>query len=359
MAPVKEDGKERMRNHFTTIDFDLGNVNKEAVWDGVIQADSQWCHVKTFSVKDAMRTVFKNLPAPVSKAKKLQEYVLEEFSEEKQKQKFLNASNLLMKKIAIPLKQVTGFSFCIPTNGKRFEKTLLTIESIKKQKWGNIPHEIIVCGNIEPFKDIKDVILIDKKDESFSRKVAILRNEAAKASKYEEIVFCDDDVLLDKSWLTGVVEFSNKEGWNVLSNKVLNPDGTRYWDRSTLNPHVLVDYEHPKEDKSLYQSSAFFLVRKNVFDKVKWDETKLVYADREGGIPEDVQYSFDLIENGFLFSFNKNSLVWHNDDSYTEFSNAISSQTLKKELLKEKMNFEFFLPEDEQFLNLIKELKNV
>lgn len=89
MAPVKEDGKEKLRNHFTTIDFDLANVNKEAVWEGVIQADSQWCHVKTSSVKDAMRTVFKNLPTPVAKAKKLKEYVLEEFKEEKQKEKFL------------------------------------------------------------------------------------------------------------------------------------------------------------------------------------------------------------------------------------------------------------------------------
>lgn len=93
MAPVKEDGKEKLRNHFTTIDFDLGNVNKEAVWEGVIQADAQWCFVKSASVKDAMRTVFKNLPTPIAKAKKLQEYVLEQFAEQKQKQKFIEALN--------------------------------------------------------------------------------------------------------------------------------------------------------------------------------------------------------------------------------------------------------------------------
>ena len=93
MAPVKEDGKERMRNHFTPIDFDLLTVNKEAVWEGVIQADAQWCHVKTSSVKDAMRNVFKNLPTPVAKAKKLKEYVLEEFAEQKQKHKFVEVLN--------------------------------------------------------------------------------------------------------------------------------------------------------------------------------------------------------------------------------------------------------------------------
>ena len=87
MAPVKEDGKERMRNHFTTIDFDLGMVNKEAVWDGVVQADSQWCHVKEFSVMDSMRKVFKNHPATCATAKKLQQHILEQFSEESQIEK--------------------------------------------------------------------------------------------------------------------------------------------------------------------------------------------------------------------------------------------------------------------------------
>lgn len=93
MAPVKEDGKVKMRNHFTTIDFDLAVVPKEAVWEGVIQADSQWCNVKTFSVKDGLRSVFKNHSAPLAKAKKLQEYVLQEFAEDKQINKFIEVLN--------------------------------------------------------------------------------------------------------------------------------------------------------------------------------------------------------------------------------------------------------------------------
>jgi len=90
LAPVKEDGKVRMRNHFTTVDFDLANVSKEAVWDGVIQADSQWCFVKEHSVMDAMRKVQKNHPAALANARKLKEHVLVEFAESKQKQKFVD-----------------------------------------------------------------------------------------------------------------------------------------------------------------------------------------------------------------------------------------------------------------------------
>lgn len=90
LAPVKEDGKVRMRNHFTAVDFDLNQVNKEAVWDGVIQEDSMWCFVKEHSVMDCMRKVQKNHGSALAPARKLKEHILEEFAEQKQVQKFIN-----------------------------------------------------------------------------------------------------------------------------------------------------------------------------------------------------------------------------------------------------------------------------
>lgn len=98
MAPVKEDNKVRMKNHFSTIDYNLAPVNKEAIWDGVIQADSQWCYVKESSVREVMRNVFKNYGTILSKAKKLQEHILEEFNEQKQNNKMFKSINLFSDK---------------------------------------------------------------------------------------------------------------------------------------------------------------------------------------------------------------------------------------------------------------------
>ena len=95
------------------------------------------------------------------------------------------------------------------------------------------------------------------------------------------------------------------------------------------------------------------MVRKDVFHTTKWNEDRLVYADREGQIPEDVQYSFDLIKNKYKLDFNELSLVWHNDDSYTEFSTGAVSLTMKKELLTNQYNINFFLPEDDTLTELI------
>lgn len=88
-APKKIKGnKEKNKPHFTKIDFDLQRVQKEAVWKGIIQADSQWCFVKDHSVKSAMREVYKNYGPKLSDAKKLSKFVLEKFAEEKQKALF-------------------------------------------------------------------------------------------------------------------------------------------------------------------------------------------------------------------------------------------------------------------------------
>lgn len=87
-APKKIKGnKEKSKPHFTKIDFDLQKVQKEAVWKGVIQADSQWCFVKDHSVRSAMREVFKNYGPKLSDAKKLSKFVLENFKEESQMNK--------------------------------------------------------------------------------------------------------------------------------------------------------------------------------------------------------------------------------------------------------------------------------
>jgi len=89
-APKKDKkGKTKNKSHFVKIDFELKQVQKSAVWDGVIQADSQWCWVKDHSVREAMREMKKNHQIHYGIAKKLQTFVLENFNDSKQKDLFV------------------------------------------------------------------------------------------------------------------------------------------------------------------------------------------------------------------------------------------------------------------------------
>jgi len=344
-CPNKE-GK--VKPHFARVDFTLQQVQPEAVWQGVIEKDTMWAFPVGTSAKSQMRAVYKDHDRYRGQAKRLAAHIEKEFETNKIYEQFVNE---IIGKSNVKPQDFDGVSFCIPTNGKRPEKTELTIKSIKAQT--GKPVEIILCGDVDSFKHIEGVTLVDRKEEAHSRKVALLRNKAAEVAKYNVIAWCDDDIVLDNSWLQNTIHYSKNNGWNVLGNKVLSPDGTRYWDRATLNPHNLVSYSHPNYDKALYQSSAFFLVKKQVWNNVKWDEKKLVYGDREGNIPEDVQYSIDLKNNSYTFEFNQDSLVWHFDESYFQFQ----QQTLKKELLINKLNMAVFPENCDEFTDCVEVLK--
>lgn len=83
-APKKDKkGKVKNKPHFTKVDYDLAPIMKEAIWEGVLVPDSQWCYAKEISFKRAIRDVYKNYGPKKSDAKKLKAHILEEFSKDK------------------------------------------------------------------------------------------------------------------------------------------------------------------------------------------------------------------------------------------------------------------------------------
>jgi glycosyltransferase involved in cell wall biosynthesis len=68
---------------FLPVNYDIQQVQKEAVWDGVIQADSMWAFPHEGSFKQRVRQVRKGGKWP-RRAKQIQEWVLQEFDPDKQ-----------------------------------------------------------------------------------------------------------------------------------------------------------------------------------------------------------------------------------------------------------------------------------
>jgi len=83
-APVKTKKSKRAKNrpHFLKVDYDLKPIQKEAVWKGVLEEGSMWCYAKERSSKSKMRDLYKNHSRHSSTAKKLQKYLLKNFSSE-------------------------------------------------------------------------------------------------------------------------------------------------------------------------------------------------------------------------------------------------------------------------------------
>jgi glycosyltransferase involved in cell wall biosynthesis len=91
--PVKDKKtkKERMKAMFTKVDSILGVIPPDAVWDGVLQADSMWCYSDQGSYKMRLREMRSKYDHKKAQAKKLQEWILDNFESSKMHDKFFDA----------------------------------------------------------------------------------------------------------------------------------------------------------------------------------------------------------------------------------------------------------------------------
>lgn len=77
------------------VDYDLKPVQKEAVWEGVIQADSHWCYAKENSYKKALMESLVKETHYRNEATTLQNHILETFATDKLNAEFISALEIL------------------------------------------------------------------------------------------------------------------------------------------------------------------------------------------------------------------------------------------------------------------------
>ena len=332
---------------FQKVDFALAPVQTEAHWEGVIQKDALWAYADQGSYKMTLRKTHKTWHKAKETAERLKIILNEKFSNEALYERFCNA---ILGKPNLKPEVVNGISFCISTNGAKPEKTIIEINSIKNtMAKANIPHQIIIAGDTENFKEIEGVTLVHTPEDAHSGLLAKLRNNAGEKIEQDVVVFVDDDFVFPEDWATRLIEYSNANGWDVTANKIFLPDGGRFWDRATINPHKLVSYDHPTYDRNLYQTGGFWVMRKEIYNKFNWDSSIPINAEKEGKPNEDIEMSFRMHRNGIMLCFDDQNTVWHNDDSYTEFRDL----TLKKSVVEEKTGFSHFVDPCDQFLELL------
>jgi glycosyltransferase involved in cell wall biosynthesis len=91
-APKKDKkGKEKFRPHFSKVKYDLRPVQKEVIWNGVIEPDMQWAWPSQPSCKLAMRDAVKNYGLLKSSAGRLKKWLETEFEESAKYEDFVEA----------------------------------------------------------------------------------------------------------------------------------------------------------------------------------------------------------------------------------------------------------------------------
>tara|TARA_Y100000361_G_scaffold105702_1_gene95437 strand:+ start:174 stop:932 length:759 start_codon:yes stop_codon:yes gene_type:complete len=216
--------------------------------------------------------------------------------------------------------------FCIATNGKKVKKTNFLIKSILLNKTkSNIEVKINLCGCVEPFSEERNVNLIDAKSDADNGMLSKLRLLASKDEDADVFVFVDDDFIFPPYWIKNLISYTQQKEWSIVGNKILLPNGHRFWDRCTRKPHRMVPYSHDENDETLYQTGGFWVISRECFNNLKWNPSIPINADRKGfAHNEDVEMSIRAYNKGFKISFDENNTVWHNDLSYIQTGQVIS-----------------------------------
>ncbi len=210
-----------------------------------------------------------------------------------------------------PVRQ-PGYSFCLITNGKKPAKLARTIESIRALK---IPaFEILVAGEVPA--GLGDVTVVPMADAARGGRLGEMRNALVRRARYEHCVVSDDDMVFHDDYYRGLVEFG--EDYDVLCVRLLNPDGTRFWDWATCGGprgHTLLEYS--EEDAFVYPTGGLCLLKTELIDRVNWDDARGFYQG------EDVDFAERLRAAGARVRFNVHSTVTHDDARYTQVGSRI------------------------------------
>jgi glycosyltransferase involved in cell wall biosynthesis/Tfp pilus assembly protein PilF len=218
--------------------------------------------------------------------------------------------------------RLPGWSFLIITNGKRPAKLLREIESIRAL--GIPAFEILVGG--EPPADLPEGVgTAPAVDAARNGRLGEMRNVLTAAAKYDHLVVVDDDFVFHADFHAGLQRFG--DDWEVLAVRILNPDGTRFWDWATHGGprgHVLLDYN--EDDDHVYVTGGLILLKAHVADRVKWDDGRGFYQG------EDVDFAARLRAAGFRPKFNRHSTTTHDDGRYTLVMTAVGLQIRRRDV---------------------------
>jgi glycosyltransferase involved in cell wall biosynthesis len=91
MPKKGKSGKEKKRAFYSMVAYDLRQIQKEAVWKGVLQEDSKWAFVNEQSCKNMMREVLEQYPRYLGQSKKLKKWILNNFAEDDKNREMIEA----------------------------------------------------------------------------------------------------------------------------------------------------------------------------------------------------------------------------------------------------------------------------
>ncbi len=201
-------------------------------------------------------------------------------------------------------------SICIPIYNFDINKLIEKLE-ILIEKCNNKIEIIVIddCSN-DFFKNLNIKISIKYNYIQLDKNVgrAKIRNLFVEYAKFENLLFLDcDSVIIDEGFLEKYIIEISKNCYDVIC-------GGRIYNKTKPNKKYLLNWKYGTEIESksydirqLNPYNSFmtnnFVIKKNVFDVIKFNENITKYGH------EDTLFGFDLKNNNFIINHIKNPIL--------------------------------------------------
>jgi glycosyltransferase involved in cell wall biosynthesis len=166
-------------------------------------------------------------------------------------------------------------SICVVTNSglsqhkHREEYLRRLLASVELAQFPKDRFEIIVAGALPKLP--QNIRTLDLNAMAAQGAICALRNALVNAANGIFIVQCDDDIVFTKGYWSAVLQAT--ESCDILCTRLLNPNGSRYWDWAAFVPgkgQTLLPYD--AEDQFVYATGGHGVYRRSIFEEIKWDE---------------------------------------------------------------------------------------
>ncbi len=232
----------------------------------------------------------------------------------------------------------------------RFAEAKKCLESILRQE--PLPNELLFIEDIENNKFFSQEELVNlfklvttkvryysvnKKNSSYSRNLGL------KNAKSDVILFVDDDVILDSSYIKNLLKLYKNKGTALgFVGKIL-PQNKNIFGQFSSEFFMQEIQSKDKEQKIItYPSAAFSILRKKIIKKS-------IYFREDFSYCEDIDFFLNLYKNKCTIYFSPSLLVNH------KFRTSISGflltyfkyaqyYLLLQKYHKENFNFTYFFP---------------
>ncbi|CAD5962153.1 UDP-N-acetylglucosamine--peptide N-acetylglucosaminyltransferase [Planktothrix tepida] len=235
-------------------------------------------------------------------------------------------------------------SFGIKTNRKNEFKTIAVIFSILSQNINSENFEILITGDTD-FKYIPETIfksykirLIKDIESANNGKLATMLNTIVREARYDYVCSCDDDIIFTDGWYQKLCIFlKNNPSSKIISFPIKNTDGSRFWDWAYNDSQSGSQLANLGEKSNqVYVTGGMVVLHKQVWQTVKWDDSKGFYQK------EDVDWSERVRKAGYTIEFCTHASVLHNDWRYFQSgTKVIKSKKLEEILDHTPLAFQF------------------